>query len=170
MVREPHARLVEALAAIARARRRASRTAFLRRSVREPLSWFLLWTLTATVGLTLAAVGISGLTGHPHGDWHVPAAILRDMRPRQYEDVYDSVRGWIVRRPKKVVALMLHVPSPSSAALGVTGLVACLAGFSRRRISALALLSTALLLASLVGPILVVVAAQSFYWVLDALT
>jgi hypothetical protein len=92
-----------------------------------------------------------------------------DVRPRQYEDVYDNVRGWMVRRPKKVVALMLHVLSPSSAALAATGLVACLAGFSRRRISALALLSTALLPASLVGPILVVF-AQSFYWVLDALT
>jgi hypothetical protein len=170
MEREFHSRLFATATELARARRRMSRTALLRRSVREPLGLFLLWTLTATVGLTLAALAIAGLTGHPHGDWHAAVSIVRDMRPRQYEDVYDDEVGRTVRQPVKVVALTLHVPSPWAAALGFTALVACLAGFSRRRISALALLSAVLLLASLAGPILVHVAAQSFFWVLDALT
>jgi hypothetical protein len=170
MDREPHSRLVEAVAELARARLRARRTDFLRRSAREPLSLLLVWTLTATVGLTLAAVAISGLMGYPHGDWLVRSDILTDKRPRQYEDVRDDEGGRTVRRPVKVVARTLFVPSPSAAAIDAIGLIPCLAGFSRRRISVLALLSAVLLLGSLVGPILVVVTAQSFYWVLDALT
>jgi hypothetical protein len=162
--------LVEAVAELARTRLRARRTDFLRRSTREPLSLLLLWTLTATVGLTLAAVAISGLMWYPHGDWHVRSDILTDKRPRQYEDVRDDEGGRTVRRPMKVVAVTLYVPSASASALAVAGLVACLPGFSRRRISVLALFSAVLLLGSLVGPILVVVATQSFYWLLDALT
>jgi hypothetical protein len=165
---DPHLRLIAAIAELALARRRARRTVFVRRSVREPLSMLMLWTLTAAMGLTLAIVAISGVAGHPHRGWHVPAEVFRETRPQQFESVYDAEQHSTVRRPLKEVAMTIHIPSPSAYGLAAIGLVACLAGFSRRRISALGLLSAALLLASVTGPFLFIIAAQSFFWVLDA--
>jgi hypothetical protein len=169
MSRGFHSRLTAILAAQALARRTARRAAFRRRSVREPLAMLGLWTLTASLGLTLVIVAISGLTGYPQGGWHVPDTIWREVRPRQFSKFYDAKVGREVSQPVKEVAMKLHAPSPSAYGLAVIGLVACLAGFSRRRISALAVLSAVLLLAAILVPFLFILAAQSYFRVLDAL-
>jgi hypothetical protein len=167
---DPQVQLIAALAKLAHTRRSARRSALLVRSVRDPLSLLMLWTLTAGLGLTLSFVAISGIVGHPHGGWHVRAEIWRETRPRQLESVYDDEQHRVVRRYAMEVAMTFHIPSPSAWGLGVIGLVACLAGFSRRRISALGLLSAALLVASVTGPFLLMFATQSYFLVLDALT
>jgi hypothetical protein len=170
MNEDPHSRLAERTIARAEERRKARRAAFLHSSSRETIASLMLGTIAATLGLVVVIAAIAGIANVHQSDWHVRASVTREVRPRRAEQLYDAEQNRtisvIVRTPVTTIIL----PSGWSFALGCTGLLLCVPGFSRRRVSPLCLLTAIAILLALGIPWLCLIMGQLFYWLLDACT